>query len=97
MTTTKFDLKTTTTLIPVSGLTTVSINTTGACLIHNEATASKREPAIVLGSTEHGRLTLSPKGKNVSAHVYLPVGLSSEDAFIEEIRQLYSNYRNSWN
>lgn len=81
-------------LTPVSGTTTVSVQTTGDVLV-TEATESKthHERAIVMADSGKGTLSRSPKGLNRTVKITLPLQEASESEFHRQVDKLFEIVR----
>ena len=86
----KFDLDRMVRLIPLSGKTSVSINTTGEVTVAEQVrNSTPRKKPVVIASTRHAVLMASPLGHSRTLKVILPEGRATMGGFFKEIVELF--------
>lgn len=80
-------------LVPVSGFTSVAIETTGEYEVINCRNTCPRGPRkFTLASTKHGELYRSPMGVNRSVRITLPAELCTRAEVKRQIDLLFDSY-----
>lgn len=77
-------------LIPLSGKTSVCINTTGEVTVAEQVkNSTPRKKNVVIASTRNAVLMASPLGHNRTLKVILPEGRATMSEFFKEIVELF--------